>query len=108
MRYWDFEILVEFKSGTVSKFGYYLMIATPERGSPGVVVVGASSDRRFADRGGIDMRDDESPNYQVRTARKWPDMSLGITFIPGVADELMRHAFDLRLDCLWPWWGAEK
>ncbi len=41
MRYWDFEILVEFKSGTVSKFGYNLMIATPERGSPGVVVVGA-------------------------------------------------------------------
>jgi hypothetical protein len=107
IRYWGLGIYVEFKSGTVFRFGYHLMIATPDRGIPGAVTVSASSNTHLTGLR-IDPRDDESSNYQVRTSRKWPDSSLGITFIPGAENEFMRHAFDLHLGCLWSLRGCGK
>jgi hypothetical protein len=44
---------------------------------------------------------DESPDYQVSSYFKWPKLDLGVVFAPTASPELVRHAFDLHLDCVW-------
>jgi hypothetical protein len=99
IRYWELGIYIEFKSNTVSRVSYRLMISTPERTIPGVVIIAATSNTHFEGR--VDFLDDESPNYRVESHRTWPDRNLGITFIAGAPHELVRHAFDLHFGCLW-------
>lgn len=107
IRYWSFNGYVNFSSGTVSGFSYRLMLSVPRAYPvPGALLVGASSRTRLG-RGEIDWELDESPDYEVYHYFKWPALHTGVYFTREAPVELVRHAFDLHLRCVWSLGGCE-
>jgi len=107
VRYWSFDGYVNFSSGVVSGFSYRLMLSAPRAYPvPGALLVGASSGTRFG-RGKLDWERDESPNYEVYHYFKWPALHTGVYFTRDAQVELVRHAFDLHLRCVWSLGGCE-
>jgi len=105
IRYWTFNAYVSFSSGTVSGFGYGVMLSLP-RGYPGVLSVGASSRRRLDGRR-IDWEIDESPDYEVAHYFKWPTLQTHVYFTREAPVALLPHAFNLYLRCVWSLRGCE-
>lgn len=103
-RSWGFEASVDFTSGKVSRFGYRLWLSAPSSGHP--LVIGVWSRETFADRQ-LSWDVDESPNYVVDHYFKTPDLSAGVYFNRDTPPELLRHAFDLHLHCLWSLAGCK-
>ncbi len=86
--------------GRVSSLGYRLILSTPDPGYPGALMIKISSRKDLADQR-LDDITDESPNYQVSHYFKWPRLFTDIDFTPDAPTELMNHAFDLKLQCVW-------
>lgn len=99
VRFWRFYASVGLWDGKVRTFRYTLLVDDGIGIYPGAVSVGALSARSYRS-GAMSPADDESPNYSVRNYFKWPDMSLEIVFTPAASPELVRHAFDVHLNCL--------
>jgi hypothetical protein len=104
-RYRNLEASVDFKSGRVSQFRYRLMLFTPSS-DPYPLGIGVWSKDTFADRQ-LSWDVDESPNYVVYHYFKTPDLSTGVYFNRDTPPELLRHAFDLHLHCLWSLAGCK-
>ena len=98
-RYWDVEASIDFKSGTVSQFGYRLTLSAEPSRFPGLVVISVWSRNSFEERA-LSWNVDESPNYVVYDG-KWLDFQTGVYFTRDTPGELLGHAFDLHLHCLW-------
>ena len=111
------EIYVNFTSGRVSYFGYHLMVSAPgvpasmppppPDGQLGIVVIGLSSQKM------ITVREPNStmgthPPYRITPARSVPSQSIGIALTPDATDEIVRSAFDLRLNCVWSFGGCRR
>jgi hypothetical protein len=108
VRYWSLDARVNFNSGRVSDFGYRLMLSAPHAYPvPGGSVVEVSSRKKFADRWQLDWNLDESPEYQVYHYFKWPLLNTGVYFTRNAPVDLVRHAFDLHLRCVWSVAGCE-
>jgi hypothetical protein len=103
-RYRSLEASVDFKSGRVSQFRYRLMLLTPSS-DPNPLVIGVWSRDTFADSqlsGDVD----ESPNYVVYHFKS-SDLNTGVYFNRDTPPELLGHAFDLHLYCLWSLAGCK-
>lgn len=99
-RFWGLDVYVSFSSGKVSYFSYHLMVSTPHLDDAEVVVVEVDSKEHITGRN-PSLIAAESPAYRVSTSRTWPAQSVGIAFTPDAPRELVNHAFDLKLRCLW-------
>jgi hypothetical protein len=110
-------LYVNFTSGKVSYFGYYLMVSAPgvsaavppppPDGKLGAVVIQLQSQRM------ITTRDRKStarmnPPYQMGPSRAAPSQSIGISLTPDTPEEVVRAAFDLRLQCIWSFGGCSR
>ncbi|HET6175633.1 MAG TPA: hypothetical protein VFE61_01795 [Candidatus Sulfotelmatobacter sp.] len=108
IRYWGLTADVGFNSGKVSDVGYRLMLSTPRPGSPGAVMIGASSrENLLYGRPELSWDTDESPNYSVYHYFKWPDLNTKVYFTRDALPDVVKHAFDLHLGCLWSLAGCE-
>ena len=103
----SFEGHINFNSGMVSGIGYRLWISTDHADIPGAIIIDVSSKKRIA-HWEFSPEADESPYYQVRPAWKWPDLVTGITFSADAPTELVSHAFDLKLGCVWSLTGCRS
>ena len=113
----DLGIYVNFTSGRVSYFSYHLMISAPgvpaslppppRDGKLGVVVIGLSSQKMITVRE-PDSTIETHPPYRITTARAVPSQSIGIALAPNAPDEIVRGAFDLRLNCVWSFGGCRR
>ncbi len=92
---------VNLNSGKVSSLGYILILSTPHSAYPGALVVNVNSARSARHHAGSGYIADESPNYQVSHYWKWPALGTGVTFTRDAPPELVIHAFNLRLRCVW-------
>ncbi len=123
LRWWGFraeglDIYVNFTAGKVSYFGYRLTVSAPgvlptsippppPDGKLGVVIIGLSS------QSVIDVRDPNStltlhPPYYVSTSRGAASQSIRIGLTPDAPAEIVRDAFDLRLNCIWSFGGCRR
>jgi hypothetical protein len=122
LRWWGFRaeslgIYVNFTSGKVSYFSYHLMVSAPgvppplppppPDGKLGLVVIGLSSQRV------INVRDPNStaklhPPYYLSSSQAVSSQSIGIGLTPDAPEEIVRGAFDLRLNCLWSFAGCRR
>lgn len=122
LRWWGFRaeslnIWVNFKSGKVSGFSCLLWVSAPgvpksmppppPDGELGMVVIGLNAQRT------ITVRDHHStvethPPYQITQARGGPSQSIGIALTPDTPHEIVRGAFDLRLNCIWSFGGCRR
>jgi hypothetical protein len=84
----------------VSDFGYYLMQSTLHPDIPGAIVISVSSTKSI-DCWNLSPEEDESPYYRVSHTSKWPDLGTGVAFTRDAPGDLVAHAFDLQLGCLW-------
>jgi len=98
-RAWDFRASVDFRSGKVSYFDYRLMLSPVPSSYPNALVISVLSRNRFEERL-LSWDVDESPNYFVYHG-KWPEFQTGVYFTRDTPGELLGHAFDLHLRCLW-------
>jgi hypothetical protein len=122
LRWWGFRaeslnIWVNFKSEIVSGFSYLVWVSAPgvpkfmapppPDGELGMVVIGLNAQRTIA------VRDPNStvetqPPYRITLARTAPSQSIRIALTPGAPDEIVRGAFDLRLNCIWSFGGCRR
>jgi hypothetical protein len=100
VRFWNLDAYVYFTSGRVSALGYRLVLSIPNSRYPGGLSVAASS-REQPVRAPLAWDVDQSPNYVVTHYFKWPDLDMHVDFTRNAAPELVRHAFNLQLHCLW-------
>jgi len=100
LRYWNFRTWVYLDEGVIRRHGYFLEVSHGSNLNPQVMFVLVSQVLHF-DAYNLIATDDESPHYRVEHYFKWPELSTRIAFTPEVTSELKRHAFDLRLRCLW-------
>ena len=98
-RFWAFSGFVNFSSGRVSDFGYHLYVSRDPSEYPGVVFINVLSRTDITERL-LSPEVDESPNYAISSG-KWPDSQTNVYFTRDAPRELLGHAFDLRLRCLW-------
>jgi hypothetical protein len=83
------------------------MLSTPSAYPvPGALSVEASS-RNGLNRRQLNPEVDESPDYEVSHYFKWPALRTEVYFTRNAPVELLRHAFDLQLRCLWSLRGCE-
>jgi hypothetical protein len=87
----------------VSDFGYRLILSTDPSNYPGLIINVWS--RTDVTERLLSWNVDESPNYIVYPG-KWPDLQTGVYFTRDTPGELLGHAFDLRLRCLWSLTGC--
>lgn len=116
-RFEDFNLRVTFTSGRVSDFSYRLMVSAPgviqgvppppRDGEGGAVVIGLSS-LRIIDKGDPNSMEERPLLYRVLPARSEPSQGVSIALTPEAPEEIIRNAFDLRLDCLWSLGGCRK
>jgi hypothetical protein len=122
LRWWGFrfeslDVYVNFKSGKVSGFSYLLWVSAPgipkgvppppQDGEAGIVTIGVSSQRAITGgetKGMVETR----PPYRIIPARAAPSQSIGIVVTPDTPDEIMRRAFDFRLNCIWSFGGCRR
>jgi hypothetical protein len=122
LRWWGFRaeslnIRVNFKSEKISGFNCLLWVSAPgvpksmppppPDGELGMVVIGLHAQRT------ITVRDHNSivethPPYRITQARTGPSQSIGIALTPEAPDEIVRGAFDLRLNCIWSFGGCRR
>lgn len=122
LRWWGFrfeslDVYVNFNSGKVSGYSYLLWVSAPgipkgvppppRDGEAGMVTVGVSSQRAITGgetKGTVEPR----PPYRIMPAKAAPSQSIGIAVTPDTPDEIMRRAFDFRLDCIWSFGGCRR
>jgi hypothetical protein len=104
-RYWEVSASVDFSSGRVSDFGYRLILSADPSNYPGALIINVWSRTDVTERL-LSWNVDESPNYIVYPG-KWPDFQTGVYFTRDAPGELLGHAFDLRLRCLWSLAGCQ-
>jgi hypothetical protein len=104
-RFWSLDVYVKFNSGKVSYLSYHLMVSRPHLDDPNVVVVEVTSPERPNGRNSGLSGAEGSPS-RLSTSRRWPAQSVGIDFSPGAPKELVAHAFDLNLNCIWSFAGC--
>lgn len=90
---------VDLTSGQVSGLGYRLSLSTL-RASNVDLGVWVSSKGDFVDLN-LAADVDESPNYQVSHYFQCPDLCMNVYFTRDASPELLRHAFGLKLRCIW-------
>ena len=116
-RFESLDVYVNFKSGKVSGFSYLLWVSAPgipkgvppppRDGEAGMVTIGVSSQRAITGgepKGTVETR----PRYRIIPARAATSQSIGIALTPEASDEIVRRAFDLRLDCIWSFGGCRR
>jgi hypothetical protein len=122
LRWWGFrfeslDVYVNFKSGKVSGFSYLLWVSAPgipkgvppppRDGEAGMVTIGVSSHKAIT--GGESKGTVEThPPYRIIPARGAPSQGIGIAVTPDTPDEIVRRAFDLRLNCIWSFGGCRR
>ncbi len=116
-RFEDFNLQVTFTSGKVSDFNYRLMVSAPgvvqgvppppRDGEAGAVVIGLSS-LRIIDSGDSNSTEKRRLPYRVLAARSDPSQGVSIALTPEAPEEIVRDAFDLKLDCLWSFGGCRR
>lgn len=122
LRWWGFrfeslDVYVNFKSGKVSGFSYLLSVSAPgipkgvppppRDGEAGMVTIGVSSQSAITG-GETNETVEPRPPYRIMTARAAPSQSIGIAVTPDTPDEIMRRAFDFRLNCIWSFGGCRR
>jgi hypothetical protein len=100
LRYWDFSASVTLRQDKVHKLGYHLRLTNGTLGYPGIISVAAASVRGYG-AGYLGPTKDESPDYRVTRYFKWPALGIQVNFTPAVPTNLLNHAFDIRLNCIW-------
>jgi hypothetical protein len=100
LRYGTLFVSVRLKSGTVSGYGYQILLWDGSSNHPGAVFVNANQGTHLGDWN-LSSTDDESPDYSVGHYFKWPKQHTGIVFMKDVSPTLKRHAFDVELQCFW-------
>lgn len=106
-RYWSFNAYANFRSGTLSGFGYHTLLSLPHANPvPGGLLVGASSRKRL-DGNRLDPVLDESPDYEVVHYFKWPTFQTQVYFTREAPVGLLSHAFNLHLRCVWSLSGCK-
>jgi hypothetical protein len=100
-RYRRFTAYVDLTSGKVSELGYGLNLSTSRVSDSFGLWVGVSSKGDFVDLN-LAADVDESPNYQVgHYFNRCPDLCMNVDFTRDASPELLRHAFGLKLHCIW-------
>jgi len=99
-RLWLFSADVELRHGKVHKLEYALLLDDGSGGYPGTLDVDVESVRGFSSWSQSDF-DDESPDYLAESYFKWPELTLRVVFTPAAQGQLVKHAFDLHLNCVW-------
>ncbi len=121
-RWWGFrceslDVYVNFKSGKVSGFSYLLWVSAPgipkgvppppRDGEAGMVTISVSSQKAITGREAKGTGEIPRP-YRIAPARAAPSQSIGIAVTPDTPDEIMRRAFDFRLNCIWSFGGCRR
>jgi hypothetical protein len=106
VRYWDFSVSVTLRQDKIHKLGYHLRLTNGSPSYPGIISVAATSVRGYHDQP-TDPTLDESPDYRVTRYFKWPTLVINVLFTPAAPDQLVLHAFDIRLNCIWYLRGCE-
>jgi hypothetical protein len=119
LRWWGFraeglDVYVYFTSGKVSYFAYHLILSAPgipasippppPDGKLGAVIIGVYTEPI------INVRDRNStvpvhPPYRFNASSS---QSIGIALTPDTPEEVVRAAFDLRLNCVWSLGGCRR
>jgi hypothetical protein len=122
LRWWGFRfeslnVWTTFTSGRVSYVSYWLMVSAPgvrqgvppppRDGEAGVVVISVSS-TGVINSGEPNSTEGQHRTYRVLPARSAPSQSVGITLTPNAPEEIVRDAFDLKLNCLWTFEGCHR
>lgn len=122
LRWWGFRfeslnVWATFTSGRVSYVSYWLMVSAPgvrqgvppppRDGEAGVVVISVSS-TGVINSGDPNSTEGQHLTYRVLPARSAPSQSVRITLTPNAPEEIVRDAFDLKLDCLWSFGGCRR
>lgn len=122
LRWWGFRfenlnVWATFTSGRVSYVSYWLMVSAPgvlqgvppppRDGEAGVVVTSVSS-TGVINSGEPNSTEGQHLTYRVLPARSAPSQSVGITLTPNAPEEIVRDAFDLKLNCLWSFGGCHR
>jgi hypothetical protein len=96
LRYYRFIVRVQFREGKVSDFGYSLAISGRGYSSAEMIYADVYCSKHLSEIGL-----DESPHYRVKHPTPWPGGGLIVDFSSQAPNELLQHAFDLRLKCMW-------
>jgi hypothetical protein len=116
-RFEDFNLYLTVTSGKVSYFSYSLWVLAPGvlagvplppvDGKLGAVIVGLLSEKIINVR--VPNSAVEShPSYRLTPAFGAPSQSIAITLTPTAPREIVRSAFDLRLNCIWSFGGCRR
>ena len=100
VRLWYFGAKVELQGNRVHDLYYSLLVDDGSGEYPGAVTLDVGTLRGSNQLIG-NLTRDESPDFQISSYRKWPKLDLGIVFAPTASRELVHHAFDLHLECVW-------
>jgi hypothetical protein len=104
LRFARFSAYVEFKDGKVHYLYYTLMVVNTGRLIPEMPFLNVSGVQGYPLRFQPEI-DDENPDYRMIERRASVDgmsaIGLNITFTRGIPAQLVRHAFDLQLNCIW-------
>ncbi len=95
-RYYLFIVRVQFREGKVSDFGYSLAISGPGYKSSELIHADVYCSKHLSEIG-----QDESPHYRVIHPTPWPESGITVDFTSHTPNELLQHAFHLRLKCMW-------
>jgi hypothetical protein len=116
-RFEDFNLRITFPAGKVSDCSYRFMVSAPgviqgvppppRDGEAGAVVVGLSSVRVID---GGERNSTEKPHlpYRVLPARSAPSQGVSIALTPDAPEEIVRDAYDPKLNCLWSFGGCRR
>ncbi len=96
---WRFGAKVDIRKGRMHSFYYFLAVDDGSGEYPGAIDVDAGS-LRGSNRRVRNLFRDESPDYQISSYFKWPELNLRVVFRPTASPLLIHHAFDLRLGCM--------
>jgi hypothetical protein len=101
-RAYQFEAFFRFQKNTLTGSGYRLIVDDGSFGYPGGVVINVSAVAESGVYGHhyVSTERDESPEYQVGASRKFEGHSLNVSYGPSASNELVQHAFDVKLGCL--------
>ena len=106
-RHWNFSASVRLRQGKVHKFGYNVNVNNGSLSEPWLTYVAVTSDRGHR-AWHLDPTQDESPDYRVTRYFKWPDQTIEIMYTPAAPTQLLNHAFDIQLNCIWHLRGCRR